>query len=46
MFAWLRRHRPRHPVLAVLYWLGIVVVGFALLMVIFFQLDRFLPAMY
>ncbi|MDQ4005054.1 MAG: hypothetical protein M3135_01980 [Actinomycetota bacterium] len=46
MFAWLRRRQPRHPLLAILYWLALVVVTFAVLMLIFFQLDRFLPSMY
>ena len=46
MFAWLRRRQPRQPLLAILYWLVLVVVTLALLTLIFFQLDRFLPAMY
>ncbi len=46
MFAWLRRRQPRHPLLAILYWLVLVTVTFAVLMLIFFQLDRFLPGQY
>lgn len=46
MLGWLRRRQPRNLVLAVLYWVAVVVVAFAALMLIFFQLDRFLPAMY
>ncbi len=46
MFAWLRRHAPRQPLLAILYWTVVTLVAFALLLLIFFQLDRFLPAMF
>ena len=46
MLAWLRRLAPGHPLLAVLYWVAVTAVALALLVVIFFQLDRFLPASY
>lgn len=46
MFGFLRRHQPGNPLLAVLYWAVLTLVAFALLLVIFFQIDRFLPAMY
>jgi hypothetical protein len=43
MFAWLRRHQPRNVVLVVLYWLVAVAVALAILFVIFYWLDNFLP---
>ena len=46
MFAWLRRRQPRQPVLAILYWLALIVVSLVVLGLLFFQCDRFLPAMY
>ena len=46
MFAFLRRRQPRHPLLAVLYWAVLTLVAFGLLLLRFFQLARFLPAMY
>ena len=46
MFAWLRRRQPRQPVLAILFWLGLVVVTLAVLTLIFFQVDRLLPPLY
>ena len=46
MFAWLRRHQPRQPVLAILFWLVLLALTLALLGLIFFQVDRFLPPLY
>jgi hypothetical protein len=43
MFAWLRRHQPRNAVLVVLYWVVAVAVAVAILFVIFYWLDNFLP---
>jgi hypothetical protein len=43
MFALLRRHQPRNPVLAVLYWVGATLLAVALLFVAFYYLDNFLP---
>lgn len=39
----LGRFQPRNPFLAALYWLGVVAVLLALLFVLFFYLDDFLP---
>ena len=46
MFRWLRRRQPEHPALAVLYWLAVAVATLVLLALLFFQIDRFLPAMF
>ena len=46
MLAWLRRRQPRQPVLAVLYWLMLIVLTLAALTLIFFQVDRLLPPLY
>lgn len=46
MFAWLRRHQPRSVVLGILYWTMLALVALAVLFVIFYQLDNFLPAMF
>lgn len=46
MFAWLRRHQPRGVVLGILYWMVLTLVALAVLFVIFYQLDNFLPAMF
>jgi hypothetical protein len=40
VIGFLRRFQPRNPVLAVLYWILLVVVAVALLFVIFFLLDE------
>ncbi len=44
MIRWLRRHQPRNVALAILYWVAIVAVTLVVLAVLFFQLDRLLPA--
>ena len=46
MFAWLRRHRPRNVFLAILYWAGLTLMALAVLFVIFYQLDEFLPGQF
>ena len=46
MIGWLRRRQPDRPVLAVLYWVLLAAVLVAVLAVLFFQLDRLLPASY
>ena len=43
MFAWLRRHQPNHPLLAVLYWAGATLVALLVLFLIFYFLDDYLP---
>ena len=43
MFRLLRRHQPKAPVLAILYWTGVTVFTLAILFVVFFYVDRFLP---
>jgi hypothetical protein len=43
MFAFLRRHQPRNPMLAVLYWVAATLVVLAVLFVAFYYLDNFLP---
>jgi hypothetical protein len=43
MFAFLRRHQPRNPVLAVAYWVGATVIAVAVLFFVFYWLDNFLP---
>jgi hypothetical protein len=43
MFAWLRRHRPRNPGLAILYWAGLTLAALLVLFVIFYFLDDYLP---
>lgn len=43
MVGWLRRYQPRNPVLAVLYWVVATLVALAVLFVIFYWLDNFLP---
>jgi hypothetical protein len=40
VIGFLRRFQPRNPVLAVLYWLLLVVVAVALLFALFFVLDE------
>ncbi|HJV05605.1 MAG TPA: hypothetical protein VJ868_10130 [Actinomycetota bacterium] len=40
MIGFLRRLQPRNPVLAVLYWIVLVVLAVALLFAIFFLLDE------
>jgi hypothetical protein len=43
MFAWLRRHQPGNPFLAVLYWAMALAVALAALFVVFYWLDNYLP---
>ncbi len=43
MFRLLRRHQPKVTALAVLYWAGLTVAALAILFVVFFYVDRFLP---
>jgi hypothetical protein len=43
MFAFLRRHRPRNPFLAILYWAALTLTAFLVLFVIFYFLDDYLP---
>ena len=44
MIRWLRRHQPRNVGLAILYWIAIAAATVVILAVVFFQLDRLLPA--
>jgi hypothetical protein len=46
MFAWLRRHRPGNPWLGVLYWMLLALAAFAILFVVFWNVDKLLPAMF
>jgi hypothetical protein len=46
MFAFLRRHQPRNPALAALFWLALLAAALAILFVIFYFLDGFLPAQF
>jgi hypothetical protein len=46
MFGWLRRHQPRGVMFGILYWTVLALVALAVLFVIFYQLDNFLPAMF
>jgi hypothetical protein len=46
MLAFLRRHQPRNPALAVLFWLVLFAAVIAILFVIFYFLDNFLPAQF
>jgi hypothetical protein len=43
MLGWLRRHQPRNPALVVLFWTTATLVALAVLFVIFYWLDNFLP---
>lgn len=43
MIGFLRRHQPRNPVLAVLFWIAAIVVALVILFVAFYYLDNFLP---
>ncbi|HEV3475116.1 MAG TPA: hypothetical protein VG602_07105 [Actinomycetota bacterium] len=43
MFAWLRRHRPSNPWLAILYWAVVTLAALLGLFVIFYFLDDYLP---
>ena len=43
MIGWLRRFQPRNPVLAVLFWLAATLVALAILFVLFYWLDNYLP---
>jgi hypothetical protein len=46
MLAFLRRHQPRNPALAVLFWLVLLAAAIGILFVIFYFLDNFLPAQF
>jgi hypothetical protein len=39
VIGFLRRFQPRNPVLAVLYWIALALVVFAVLFAVFFLLD-------
>lgn len=43
MIGWLRGFQPRNPVLAVLYWMALTLLALAVLFVLFYWLDNFLP---
>jgi len=43
MIGWLRRLQPRNPVLAVLFWMVATLVALAVLFVLFYWLDNYLP---
>ncbi|MGH2676035.1 MAG: hypothetical protein ACRDKA_00670 [Actinomycetota bacterium] len=43
MLGWLRRRQPRNPALAILYWAVATLVALAILFVLFYWLDNFLP---
>ncbi|MGH2737752.1 MAG: hypothetical protein ACRDHH_02975 [Actinomycetota bacterium] len=43
MLGWLRRRQPRNPVLAVLFWMVATLVALAVLFVLFYWLDNYLP---
>jgi hypothetical protein len=39
MFAFLRRHQPRHPLLGVVYWAVLTASAVAILFLLFFLFD-------
>ncbi len=43
MFTWLRRHQPGNPLLMALYWIVLTVLALAVLFVLFYWLDNYLP---
>ena len=43
MIGFLRRRAPRHPALAVLYWVALLVATLGVLFVAFYFLDDYLP---
>jgi hypothetical protein len=43
VIGFLRRVGPRNPVLAILYWVALIVVALAVVFTAFWYLDRFLP---
>jgi hypothetical protein len=43
MLGFLRRRQPRNPFLAVLFWAGATLLALAVLFVLFYWLDNFLP---
>jgi hypothetical protein len=43
MIGWLRRFQPDNPVLAVLYWMALTLLALAVLFVLFYWLDNYLP---
>lgn len=43
MLGWLRRLQPRNPALAVLFWIMATLIALAILFVLFYWLDNYLP---
>jgi hypothetical protein len=43
MLGWLRRRQPRNPVLAVMFWVVATLIALAVLFVLFYWLDNYLP---
>ena len=43
MLGFLRRRQPRNPLLAVLFWGTATLIALAVLFVLFYWLDNFLP---
>jgi hypothetical protein len=43
MLGWLRRRQPRNPVLAVVFWIVATLIALAVLFVLFYWLDNYLP---
>jgi hypothetical protein len=43
MLGWLRRLQPGNPVLAVVFWLVATLIALAVLFVLFYWLDNYLP---
>lgn len=43
MLGWLRRRQPRNPVLAVMFWMVATLIALAVLFVLFYWLDNYLP---
>jgi hypothetical protein len=43
MLGWLRRRQPQNPVLAVLFWTVATLIALAVLFVLFYWLDNYLP---
>ncbi|HZB03987.1 MAG TPA: hypothetical protein VE737_06655 [Actinomycetota bacterium] len=43
MLGFLRRRQPRNPLLAVLFWAAATLIALAVLFVLFYWLDNFLP---
>jgi hypothetical protein len=43
MFGFLRRHQPDNPILAVLFWIALMVIALVGLFVVFYLLEDVLP---